>query len=231
MLYVFTGIDTARAKAEAHKIAQKDEVIVFGEGGESFERVATHLSSQGLFSPKAALILDRPFETAEGKALISEHAKNFGKSPLSIFVIAPHLSAIEKKLFPKDTEFKIFEPKGIREAVRPNVFAFTDSFMAGDRKKTWLGYQKLLTAGISAEEIHGALLWAVRSALIALKTSDAEEAGLKPFVFTKSRRVAERLGVERVEEFSRSLIEIYHKARSGVGSIELGIEHLILEKS
>jgi len=231
MLYVFTGTNTAKAKAEARKLSKKAEMVMFGEGGEPFERAPSYLGSSGLFVPEVALIIDRPLETAEGKELIETHAEALHKASLSVFVIAPKLSVVEKKLFPKGVEFKEFESKGKVEYVRPNVFGFTDAFLAGNKKQMWIGYRKLLSEGVVVEEIHGALMWAVRSALISAKTKSATEAGLKPFVYTKSKRVAEKLGVEKIEQYSRELVGGYHRARMGDGNLEMNLEMLLLEKS
>ena len=230
MLYVFSGTDTAKAKVEARKLAKGCEVIAFGEGGESFDRVMSYVGSRGLFAPEIALLIDRPLENTEGKALIEEHAEALHKADIKTFVITGPLSATDKKLFPRGAEFKEFEPKGKQEYVRPNVFGFTDAFLAGDRKKTWIGYRKLISEGVAPEEIHGALMWAIRSALISAKTKSATEAGLKPFVYSKSKRAAEKLGIEKVEQYSRELVAAYHQARSGVGELGLNLELVLLEK-
>lgn len=231
MLYVFTGSNTAKAKAEARKKAGKAEIVLFGEGGESFERAAGHLGASGLFAPKVALIIDRPLETAEGKELLENFGDAFLKVDMDVFVIAGPLKATEKKLFPKKAEFKEFEDKPKQEYVRPNTFAFADSFLASDKKKTWIGYRKLITEGVSPEEIHGTLSWAVRSALLAGKTNSATESGLKPFVYSKSKRAFEKLGEETVEQYSRNLVSVYHRARAGEGTLENNLELLLLGKS
>lgn len=228
MLSIFTGSDTAQAKAEARKLAKKAEVVVFGEGGEPFERALGYLGSRGLFAPEVALLIDRPLETSEGKALITEGGEALHKAETQVVVIAGPITATDKKLFPKGAEFKEFEHKGKAEYVRPNVFGFTDAFLSGDKKKIWIGYQKLIREGVSAEEIHGALSWAVRSALISIKTKSAEEAGLKPFVYTKSKRAGEKMGAQKVEHYSRELVRAYHKARMGEGALDCTIEALIL---
>jgi len=230
MLYVFTGTDTARAKTEARTRTKKAELVVFGEGALNIELAPSYLASQGLFTPAFALMLDRPLDSAESKALLKEHAKAFHESAVPVFIIAPTLSAVDKKLFPKGVVFEEFAVKGAKEAPRPNVFAFTDTVLKGDRKAAWIQYRKLIAAGIVPEEIHGTLSWAARSVLIAGKTNSAAEAGLKPFVFTKSKRVFDKLGAARAESLSRELVHTYHHARMGKGNLELKLEQLILEQ-
>lgn len=228
MIHLYIGIDVMAAKAEARKRA-KGEVVFFGEGFEPFSSAPSYLLSQGLFSPKVALVFDRALESTEGKEVIAEHAELLHEASADVFVIETTLPAEIKKLFPKGAQVTDFGKKEVEE--RPMPFAFSDAFMAGDRKGAWIEYQKLLAQGLSAEELHGTLSWAVRSALVAFKTKSADEAGLKPFVYTKSKRFVEKLGVEVVENFSRKLVHIYHRARAGQGDMTLGLEKLILEKN
>lgn len=228
MLYVFTGSDTAAAKAEARKCAEGYELVMVGEGGESYEAMMGYLGARGLFATKVALLVDRMLETAEGKALIEAHGDAMQESDALIFLIEPDLGAAEKKLLPKGVKIEEFEREGVVAEERPNVFAFTDAFMSGDKKRSWIGYRRLVESGIAAEEIHGALMWAVRSALIAAKTKSATESGLKPFVYSKSKTAATKLGINKVEDLSRSLVRAYHRARSGDGDLEMLTEALIL---
>ena len=230
MINLFIGFDTATAKAQAREEAQKAkrELIVFGEGAEAFERVPSYLVAQGLFSPKLALMLDRPLENSEGREIIKEHIDSFIESEIPVFIIENALSAEDKKLFPKSIKPVEFGKKEKADRLLP--FAMSDAFLKGDRKGAWIEFQKLMIGGAQIEEIHGTLSWAVRSALVAAKTAGPDEAGLKPFVYTKSRRVAEKLGVEKVENISRRLVTLYHNARAGGADMALTLERLILEK-
>lgn len=230
MLYVFIGNDTTQAKHTARIRATENEVVFIGEGGISYNDAPQYINVSGMFGAPPVLILDRPFDTAEGKHFISEHGSALHKNTLMALLITPRLSASDKKLLPRGVKTEMFDVAGSPEPVRPNVFAFTDTFLSGDRKKAWIGYRKLLASGISPEEIHGAMMWAVRSVLLAGKTTSANEAGLKPFVFSKSKRVYDTRGATCMEDVSRKLVSVYHAARSGQGSLELGIEDAILEK-
>lgn len=227
MLHLFLGVDAARAKIKAKSLAD-GELVVCGEGAHEFHEALSYLESQGLFSHTVTLLLDRPLESKEGRELIKEHGEALNASDTDVFVIETALSSEDKKLFPKSVPVTEFGKK-VAE-VRPLPFALTDFFMAGDRKRAWIEYQTLLRAGVSPEEIHGTLSWAVRSALLSGKATSPDEAGLKPFVYNKSRRSLEKLGVAYVEQLSRSLVSLYHRARAGEGDMALGIELLLLKK-
>lgn len=235
MLYVFTGSDTGTAKKEARGRAAKvgAEVVLFGEGALPFDDAMNYVGASGLFAPKVVLLIDRMLESAGGKALIEAHGEALAESDTEIYLIEPELGATEKKLLPKKTKVEEFNPSTGSGQIeeRPNVFAFTDAFMAGAKKRSWIGYRRLIESGIAAEEIHGAMMWAVRSALIAAKTKSAIESGLKPFVYTKSKAAALKLGVPKVENLSRSLVAAYHRARAGGGDLGMLTEALILDST
>lgn len=229
MLYLFLGPDITRAKEKAHKTAKGCEVVRVGEGGVSIEEGLEALKAVGLFSPQIALICDRLFESGHGETFIETHRDELVLVPAPVFIIEPSLTAAQKKLFPKKTLIEEFETKNVSTSQPPNVFSLTDSFLAGDRKKSWLTYRSLIDAGIPPEEIHGVLSWAVRSTLISLRTETPEEAGLKPFVYNKSKRAGEKMGYEKVAALSRNLSSIYHRSRMGEGSLELFVENALLE--
>lgn len=231
MLYVFTGDDTACAKQTARKRAQNSEIIFIGEDAVSYGDAPQYIGASGMFGEAPMLLVDRPFDTSDGKQFITEYGEELHKSSVSVFLITPKLSAVDKKLLPRGVKVETFEGVQATEPTRPNVFAFTDTFLSGDRKKAWIGYRSLLAAGISPEEIHGAMMWAVRSTLLAGKTTSASASGMKPFVFSKSKKVFDARGAAHMEDVSRRLVAVYHKARSGQGPLELGIEDMILEKT
>lgn len=228
MLHLFIGIDTASAKAKARTDA-KGEVVMFGEGANAFDTAPSFLVSQGLFSTTVTLLLDRPFETTDGRALIEAHAAALHTSKTAVYLIEGALSAEQRKLFPKNVTMTNFGTPEKEERLLP--FAMSNAFIGGDRKRAWIEFRKLITNGTSPEEIHGTLSWAVRSAFIASKTKSANEADLKPFVYTKFKRAAEKLGAQKIETLSRELVVVYHRARSGQGDMALGLERLILEKT
>lgn len=230
MLYIFTGSNISEAKARVQALASGYEIVRLGEGGEDTSRALSFLESQGLFVQKPALIFDRACETEEGKAFIFEHAEIFHKSDALVFVIEEKLTATDVKKFPKGVQAESFEVERASVAPPLNVFAFTDAFLAGDRKNAWVRYRALMASGVVPEEVHGALAWAVRSVLLALKAKDANASGLKPFVYSKSKKAGERLGVAGFESLSRELSRRYHRSRMGEGTLDLLLEDLILSK-
>ncbi len=231
MLYVLTGSDADAIKKRVAALSKGYELVRFGEGGEPLARALGYIGARGLFAPKIALLLDRPSESEEGKALIEEHAKDFAEADMPIIVIETALNAAQKKAFGKGTEIEEFEGKIKEETPPPSVFALTDAFAAGDRKKSWILFRQLIESGSAPEEIHGALSWQARAMVLASKTKSADEAGLKPFVYSKAKRTVSKMTDEQTENISRELVSILHASRMGGGDLEDLLEAFLLKKA
>lgn len=231
MLLIFTGDDVVKAKAEAMKRAEGREVVRFGEGGEPFAHVGGYLAQQGMFSPQLALILDRPLDEEEGKELVFEHGDDLVSASALVIVIQPTIGALDKKKLPKGALVESFDISNDSKAEIPlTAFALTDAYTAGDRKGAWVTYRTLIGSGMSVEEVHGVLAWAVRSMVLAGKTKTAEEAGMKDFPYRKAKSAVARVGVVRAEVASQALVDVYHQARMGRGTLEDLLEVLLLTK-
>lgn len=230
MLYVLTGSDVMKAKARAAALTKGAGTVRFGEGGEPFANALGYVGASGLFEKKTALFFDRPLGDAEGKDLVLEHAEDFARAEMPVVIVEPALDAAAKKVFSKHGEIEEFELKAETETPPPSVFALTDAFASGDRKNSWILYRKLIESGSAAEEIHGALAWQARAMVLASKTKTADEAGLKPFVYTKAKRAASRVGEAGAEELSRELVRILHVSRMGGGNLEDLLEAFLLRK-
>lgn len=230
MLHILVG-DTAKAKKKAQTLSKGHEVVRFGEGGEPFESALGYLSARGLFSPKVALLFDRPLESPEGATFIEAHMKEFAAGDALTILVESSLPAALKKKIPKNASLEVFEEKHTDDTPLPSVFSLTDAFVSGDRKKTWVLYRTFIEEGVAPEEIHGALSWQVRALVLASKTNSAAESGLKPFVFTKAKRASARIPSEQAEQMSRELVSVYHRARKGEGELVDLLEMFLLKKS
>ncbi|MBX4195772.1 hypothetical protein KW796_02360 [Candidatus Parcubacteria bacterium] len=109
-----------------------------------------------------------------------------------------------------------------------NIFALTDAIGAKDKRNAWMIYQRALASGMTADEIFWRVMWGVKSLLLAERCVSAEEAGLNPFVFRKSKSFIKNWKREELENLSESLTAGYHKARRGVFSLDSLLERLIL---
>lgn len=231
MLYVLTGNDSDKIRKRVAEIAKGADVTRFGEGGLPFSSVPEHLGAPSLFSKKSALVLVSPFEDAEAKDAIVQNLKAFFESETVVVITEAHIDAATSKKVDKYAQAESFELKKIPEAPQANVFALADAFAKGDRKKAWVLYRQFIENGSAPEEIHGTLSWQARAMVLASKTKSADEAGLKPFAYTKAKSAAARFTPGEVENLSRELVRLYHQSRMGAGSLEDLLEMFLLKKS
>lgn len=109
-----------------------------------------------------------------------------------------------------------------------NIFPLTDAIGERDKRKAWVVYEQALNSGMVADEIFWRVMWGVKALLLTYKTSSAEESGLNPFVYKKSKSFLKNWKLEELENLSESLVVGYHNARRGVGEMETMIEKIIL---
>ena len=119
-----------------------------------------------------------------------------------------------------------------------DFFEFTDALGAKDKKGLWALYQDALHEGVPAEEVHGILWWQIKAMLSALKSKDASEAGLNPFVYNKAKAYAKNFhahqnvragGSEAVLKYlSQQFFEMYHEAHRGKTDFAVALEKFIL---
>ena len=232
MFFVLTGTDSTKIKKRIAELTRNADITRFGEGGEAFSNVFSHLGAPSLFSQKNALVLVSPLEDAEAKEIVLQNLKAFSDSETIVVVTESHIDAATTKKIEKHAEaIESYELKKTAEAPVPNVFALADAFAKGDRKKAWVLYRQFIENGSAPEEIHGTLSWQARAMVLASKTKSAEEAGLKPFAYTKAKAAVARFTPEAVEDLSRELVTLYHQSRMGQGSLEDLLEVFLLKKN
>lgn len=239
MLYLIYGTnrDAALAKKDdlvrsCHAKRPDAQVFVLGEDNFSANEFQALYSSQGLFEKKHIVVLDRVFSDIEKKEAVLAGLPAMAKAE-SVFIIFEELFDARTKDEEKVKKYaEKFFAFGVKKEEKPRdntSFLITDAFGAKDRKTAWVHFQKAIRAGLSAEEIHGALSWQIRSILLAKKTKSAEESGLAPYVYGKSARFAKNFTEEELDEILERLTDMYHGIRSDGGELEVEFEKFLLK--
>ena len=239
MIYLLYGNDTHTSRKKLHALLNSlfkkrpdaEHFHITSENISNFS-VEELVSSQGLFEQKYIVVLDNLFpDKVKDKDKRSELLKL-----LKEMQIAEHVFIfLEGKLDKKTTtrfekyaekiqEFSVEEKK----KERFNTFSLTDALGKRDRKNLWTLYQKAKVENIADEEIHGILFWQIKSMLLTLQSSSAKEAGLNPFVFSKSKGFLKNYSEEEVRSLSQKLIELSHDARRGIHDFDTALERFIL---
>ncbi len=235
MLYVFSGGNTVRVRSEAHAFidtyedrGMRAEYIGPELCSEDFLR--DRVSAQSLFGDTEAsdiTLFDTPSEKAGALDALVAYAEALAQSDKVFVLVEQKLLAAPAKILKTHAE-KFVEVKDVAEGERFNVFALSDALARRDKKALWVLLQQAVHAGISAEELSGTLMWQIKSMRLAARTQTAEEAGLKPFVYTKAKRAAMKFTEDEMDSQSRTLITLYHDARLGKRDMDIALERFVL---
>ena len=143
-----------------------------------------------------------------------------------VFVIISQtlLAAEKKKLNAAAQEY--IEANRVTE--RFNTFSLTDALVQKNKKQLWILLHDARTAGITNEEIIGVLWWQLKTALLVQLTASPEEAGIKPYVYQKTKRALSNFSSEQLYNLSHSLLSVYHDGHAGVRDIDIALEEWVL---
>lgn len=230
MLYVIYGTDTEKARDKFGaliKMLQKKksdaELFQFDPDNWEVSRFEGLISGQGLFENKYIVSLARCLEDD-----VRDRLKDLQESENIFILFEETLSTKDKKKLEKYAE-KIEEHVRKKEIKKEfNIFALTDALGRRDRKTLWKLYQEALAQSKTAEEIHGVLLWQLKTMCAAEKEADAKSAGLKPFVYSKAKGFLNNFKKGEIGSVTKDWIALYHEARLGRVDFDLGLEKAIL---
>jgi len=238
MLYFLHGENEIKGREKLHNlldslITKKPDVSVFNIDSVSFNeaQIDELIEGQGLFEQKYIVFLDKVFQNKEAKEIVLGKLKDIAKSQ-NIFLFLEGktdkktLTKIEK-LAEKVLEFKDENVKKYNEGFK--IFNLADALGKRDKKNLWVLYQKSKGHDISPEEVHGILVWQVKSIYLSKNSKSASESGLNPFVFRKASGFAKNFTNEELKRMSSELVYLYHDARRGILEFDIALERFLLD--
>lgn len=235
MLYVIHGSDVSRARGALRTtvdglLAKKPDTslsLVEGERGFSPEELEGYVAGQGLFEKNFIVVFDGVLKNEETLARILARLPDIAKSPNVFLLLEEKIPAASLKELSAAAKKTLFFEKNA--ATPPfNVFSLTDALGRRDRKGLWVLYRKAKHAGLADEEMHGTLLWQVRTMLLSRASQSGAEAGLKPFVFSKASRYEKNYPGKELRDLSEELLAVLHDARRGISEFEVLFEKFLL---
>lgn len=232
MLHAFFGTDVVEVRERAHTFLNTYEEegydIVHVTPDSYMEGMLAELAgSAPLFTEAQAILLDTPSEKREFFDEVMDDLAVLSESNNIFVLIEGGLAALQKKQLQKyaQTFEDITAPKGERF----NIFSLADALLRRDKKSLWVLLIQARSGGFSNEEVLGALLWQVKVLRLAEKARSAEEAGQKPFVYSKAKRALTKFTGGEPGILSRQLLTIYHEGHLGKRDIEVALERWVLE--
>ena len=242
MIYLLYGSDTEKARAKLHELVaslvkKKPDAshVIMSDEFFSENLLEEYLGGSGLFSQKMIVEALNVFRNKDAKEIVVKKLKEVKESENVFVFLEGELDkkALEKfeKNSEKIQEFAEVQPSKAKVEPRLsfNIFALTDAFGRRDRKNLWVLYTKAKMEEKADEEIHGILFWQAKSMLLASKSKNASESGLKPFVYEKSRQMASNFKDGELEKISMKLVSMYHDAHRGLCDFSDSLEKFILE--
>ncbi|NTV22634.1 MAG: hypothetical protein HGB03_03715 [Candidatus Yonathbacteria bacterium] len=253
MLYITLGTNTVISRAKF--IALRDTLIqkrpdasvsVFDADTFDIATLATLARSVGLFGGRSLVILDGIFIDEHAREALVPILPDMATSENIFLLYETKVDAKTKKIFEKyaervyiyDTEKSIYRhaaPAQHTAQMSPlgtmcagfSTFDISDAFAARDKKRAWALLCRARMCDIQAEEIHGMLFWQVKSLYVSKICKTADEAGIKQFVFNKSKRAAEHFSSQELQDFSKCLVHAYHDAHRGGTPLYDAIESIM----
>lgn len=252
MFYLFYGDDITRARGQAQKTVEAAKKK--HTGAEFFKLTPENFSenkldelirSQGLFYSAFIILADNLCEETEVAEVLLKKLKEIKESPNFFVFLEGKLNKKELEKFEKNAgkveEFKKPERRLTKKeelalkGEKIDFFEFANTLGEKNKKLLWTLYQDALAEEVPSEEVHAIFFWQVKAMLCAVKSKDATEAGLNPYVFTKSKGYAKNYGVsvfeseKKLKEMSTKLFEMYHEAHRGKMDFAVALEKFILE--
>lgn len=230
MIYVFSGDDQNKKTKARDEILQNfldREVFFVREDNFVLEDFQNFLVGGDLFSREYVVVFDGIISSDLGEVVL-EKVKDMSKSKTVFVILENGLLKAPTDIFKKAaTDFQEFDlPKTKQEKF--NIFSITDAFGARDKKNTWVLTQKALRQGVSSEEILNILIWQVKNLLNVSKSTNAQDSGLAPFVYNKSKSYSKNYKAEELQEISRNLVEMFHQSHLGL-DLEPNLEKFLLQ--
>ena len=246
MFFLFYGDDQAKARNVAQKnvsAAQKKHADAgfFKLNADNFsdDKLIELIASQGLFYSAFVVFADHLCDDALIADTFLKKIKEIKESPNFFIILEGKLNKKEldkfKKYAEKTEEFVKPEKKLSKKeelalkGEKIDFFEFANTLGEKNKKELWTIYQDALAEGVASEEVHAMFFWQVKAMLSALKSADATEAGLNPYVFTKSKGYAKNYSVEKLKAMSANLFNMYHQAHRGELDFAVALERFILE--
>lgn len=214
-LHLITGTDTDARKSAVHAVLESIESVERYELSTlSEQEMVAMVSETPLFSTKRTVLCDIDGVSEDQWNFFTQFIK---KNPLSdslhLILEGESISAIRKKKLPSSIIQSAHDLPPARKT-SPRTFAVTDAFLTHDKRALWLNLHTTLLAGEEIEQIHGALLWQVKSLALAHDYPSAQEAGMSPYVFTKSKKALGYYSREMLSNIMITLLDIAHTSRT-----------------
>ena len=239
MLYLIHGSDYDTVRTKANGLVQtlqkkRPDASVFTLAFDNFSEMALdeYIGGQGLFSNKYIISVNDSLSEDSMSDIILERLKDIAASD-NVFIFRER--ELDAKTFDKFKKHATkVEEHQLKTALAKkeefNVFTLGDALGSRDKARLWSLYIQAKDSGLEDENIHGVLMWQIKSMVRAAASGSANDSGLKPFVYTKSKGFAAKYPGPALYALLDDFVCMYHEARKGKDGLGELLERYILER-
>lgn len=172
------------------------------------QKIIEMLQSPDLFGQKKTYRITNVESSEEIKKEFFEAIAELGNTPNDMVIVLEKLLVADRKILEKNKKnISITETKAEKKSDESfNAFALGNAFASGDKKKTWMVFQELLTHDDEMEKTHGLVWWKLKDMM--------QKKGL----FSESQ----------LQTMARDLVNAYHESRLGGLNLEKRLELFFL---
>lgn len=235
MFYFIYGNNKEKARSKAHELldimkGKRPQSAFVHVDSDSFSpALVDELSgTQGLFDHKSIVFLDGVMGDAESRDVVVGKVRELKESDNAFVILETSATKeILKKIEKNAEKVFVFEDEKVKKE-SSSLFSLADALGRRDRKTLWMEVVGAFEKEVAPEELHGILFWQVKSMILATLTKNAQDAGLNPYVFTKSQGFARNFKKEELLSLSVELVDMYHDAHRGKRNFKLALEQFAL---
>jgi len=231
MLHLFYGTDrTSVRDAVSTHIEQHHppDAALATIDGDTFVPgvIEDALGATSLFGGEQWFIIDTPSNEPELQTAVCDSLAAMAASANTFLVIEGALLAADRKRY--ETHAASTQQFTAAKSERFNLFALAEAYTARDKRKLWVLLQEARLSGARPEEIIGILWWQSKALRLAAATASAEDAGMKPFPYSKAQQALRNFAPGELERSAQTLLALYHDGHAGVSDIDTALEVWVL---
>lgn len=239
MIYLFCGSDDNKVLAKLQNVleklkAKRPDASVYSFANDNFDMAAVEnlLQADSLFEAKYILVwqnlLTGEKKNEEREEEVTTLLKLAQDSPHIVLWREGELTAKQKTTFSKQVEkIEEFEVKS-KTGQDFNLFALVDYLGDGRKQEAWLFLHEGFSKGKVADELLIPILYFSKTLALVSTLRSGETADLKPFVLSKYKKFAQKIGKEKALKKYTELLEAVAEARTIAVPLSTKLEGWIL---
>jgi DNA polymerase III delta subunit len=219
MNYLIYGSDNSARQKEVNSIISdfyKKGFEPLRMGDVDFDESAflNHILSDNLFGKRSVLVLSHCLSGSEPRLFLDSKRKEIEETETPIVFVESDFLKKDFPLFKKSfKEVREFKKVKSLENKRYNIFPLIEAVVSGNKKSGWLLLQDAIKAEVSAEEIFNLLFWQYKTLSLVSTGATAEDLKMKPFVYTKSKRLISRYSSKDLRQKMFTIIKLFQESR------------------